>query len=164
MSRRVVSLTLMLTLLLTQWVNLHRRYDGCAACGRPPAPHVHLSELVPFAERPQTCRCGIRADADDHGCCNRKALGGEGRDTAVTEPSGSLKGCCADVLLLSADSEVTLGTADAKSDSLGLTHDAVLLPQMWSADRRHGPAVGAQRSPPAPSSAPLYLLNRALLI
>ena len=164
MDRRVVSLTLLLALLLTQWVNVHRRHDGCASCGRPPAPHVHLSELVPFGERPQSCRCGAHADADDRGCCDRQAPRGEPTDATVTTPSGPANGCCADVLLLSADSEVTLVQTGPQGDGPEPTLGAVALPRVWSADNLCGPAAGVQRSPPSYSSAPLYLLNRALLI
>ena len=64
MVRRVVSLTLLLALLLTQWVNAHRRYDGCATHGRPPAPHVHLSELVPFKVAPKVESPEYALDAD----------------------------------------------------------------------------------------------------
>lgn len=162
MSRRAVSLTLLLALLLTQWVNLHRRYDGCAACGRPPAPHVHLSELVPFAERPQSCRCGTHTDPADHGCCNRHASGGAARAALVG--AAPAKGCCADVLVLSADAEGTFDKADPKRDSPDSTLDAVGSQAGRAADGDGSTVAWSLRSPPSCPSEPLYLLNRALLL
>lgn len=143
---------------------LHRRYDGCAACGRPPVPHVHLSELVPLAERPQSCRCGTRATADDRGCCDRQATGGESQGAAVAERSGPAKGCCADVLVLSADAEVTLANADPKYDGPDSALDAIGSQAGWAAVGVRATAIAGQRPPPGCPPEPLYLLNRALLI
>lgn len=163
MDRRVVSHTLLLALLLTQWVNAHRRYDGCAACGRPPAPHVHLSELVPFGERPQSCRCGTPPTADDRGCCSRQASGGEKRELRVPDPADPTKSCCADVLLLSGDSEVAQVKVGPRVESPEDAHVAAM-PRTWLALSRHASGVDTTRPPPGCRSAPLYLVNRALLI
>ena len=163
MNRRVVSLILLFALLLTQWVNHHRRDDGCATCGRPPAPHVHLGELLPFGERPQSCRCGARSGEENRGSCTPQASGEETREATVTDSPAPTKGCCEDVLLLSGDSVVTQVEAAPKVENSEGGIDAATS-RTWLAVYYSDRIEGTTQPQRGYRSAPLYILNRALLI
>ena len=164
MCRRFLTLLLLFSLLLTQWVNAHRRNDGCAACGRPPAPHAHLRELVPFRDTAKCCRCEVRPSENDRDCCNSRVSDGEPLETKIGTQSDPRDDCSADVILLSSDSEFTAAKIESKCDSPASAIDTALLPRSWHSEDNRNTVVSTTRQPSCWSSAHLYLLNRALLI
>lgn len=165
MARRVVSLSLLLALLLTQWVNGHRRYDGCSACGRPPAPHVHLREVLPTGDRPRPCRCAARATEEaDQRCCGGTTAA-RCDAMVVAEPATAPRGCCDDVLLLPAHAELTLPKSPPVEGDSTSAADAVPPPSMASGRPAARPGTESPRSKAAGrSSRPLYILTRSLLL
>lgn len=162
--RRAVSLLLLVAVLLAQWAQCFRRENGCAICGRPPAPHVHLREMLTIGQPREACCCGKYAGTKKQEQVE-VGPGSRGKTSSeVLEQPVSRKGCCEDVLHLPYDTGLALQSAN--TDGIDAGSGDGLLDSVESRrlfDRFRCSATNAALSA-TPPTRPFHLLTRPLLI
>ncbi len=163
--RRAASLILLIAVLLSQWAQCFRRENGCTACGRPPAPHVHLREMLAVGQPQGRCCCGLSLKGEKQESARAAGAScGESSPEWLEQP-GPRKGCCEDVLSLPYEIGVSLRSASIEGeDEAGHAQVLYLTPglcHLFNGTRYSGRSIA---SPAAPPPVRFHLLTQILLI
>lgn len=163
-----LTLLLLPSLLLTQWVNGSRCMGGCQAVGQESRPHVHLNAVL--LGTPEVKGCGCQRQRESNVTVESQlAQASVASESSAATEHAPCRGSDDDILYLSFDSAVD-GRASAGGSGVDVSHDQVQQPEGLCALLRwtdhllchsFSPLVAA---PISESKCPVYLRICALLL